>query len=129
MDDYPYAGTTKPCVRTLKGFIPFTVLGFYRIERDERSLEQAVAKFGPICVCIDARQLQFYKHGIVKQITSLIPNHAVLLVGYGGVGDDKYWIIKNSWGATWGENGYLRLARHVNACNITFNCVVPILKK
>ncbi|CAJ1411491.1 unnamed protein product [Effrenium voratum] len=39
-------------------------------------------------------------------------DHAVVLVAYGGDGDNKYWTIKNSWGPTWGEKGYIRLKRH-----------------
>lgn len=43
-------------------------------------------------------------------------NHAVVLVGYGTADDTDYWIIRNSWGTGWAENGYARIKRGVNLC-------------
>ena len=40
-------------------------------------------------------------------------NHAVAIVGYGGAGSADYWLLKNSWGTSWGEGGYMRLTRTV----------------
>ena len=45
-------------------------------------------------------------------------NHAVTVVGYGTDGGEDYWLIKNSWGDWWGENGYIKLARGSNACSV-----------
>ena len=57
-------------------------------------------------------------------------NHGVLLVGYGtDLIGGEYWLIKNSWGPTWGEDGYMRLARNtVHDCGITLAAINPELQ-
>ena len=81
---------------------------------DELALEEAV-HFTPVSVAIEADTtvFQFYKGGVLtsdKCGTSL--DHGVLVVGYGVDDEDQaYWIVKNSWGEEWGENGYIRIAK------------------
>ena len=68
---------------------------------------------GPVSVGIDARSLQSYQGGIIDPPQVVRLDHAVLLVGAGITEDGiKYWIVKNSWGTTWGECGYFRLKRY-----------------
>jgi len=99
---------------------------------DEEFLREAVAAIGPISVAIDASSttFQFYKGGIYdeKKCSDIHLNHAVLLVGYGSdiVGKD-YWIVKNSWGTSWGEEGYIRMSRNNNnQCGIATESTYPI---
>jgi cathepsin F len=68
---------------------------------------QALEKYGPFTVCIDAKNLQFYKTGYATLPNGEI-NHAVVLCGYGVDGTRPYWIMKNSWGTEWGEKGYFK---------------------
>lgn len=88
-----------------------------------------LASKGPISIAIDASGgaigilfpwLQFYHHGVAnpRRCTNKI-DHGVLIVGYGEEKGTKYWIIKNSWGAKWGEEGYFRLIRGTARCGIT----------
>lgn len=74
---------------------------------------KASLKEGPICIALDASPLEFrfYKEGVIdieNRNTSRI-NHAVLLTGYAEYQNGSYWIIQNSWGKTWGDNGYAKI--------------------
>lgn len=97
--------------------------GFYQLPfGSEDDLKRFVATIGPISVGIDAKYetLQFYSSGVYYEpnCDPLNINHAVLVVGYGtDENDQDYWIIKNSWGIFWGENGYLRFVRNSFANN------------
>jgi len=70
---------------------------------------------GPVSIAVDANTLawQFYSGGIVHRGCGTELDHGVLLVGQGTEGETDYWIIKNSWGASWGENGYIRVMREM----------------
>ena len=81
----------------------------------EKQFEAILHKYGPISVGVDSTTMDNYKGGIFKAsaCTTNI-DHAVAIVGY----TPDAWIIKNSWGKNWGENGYFRLERGKNACGV-----------
>lgn len=135
---YPYAGIDEECrphhQRHRHGMSGMTVEGFVQIPADsELKLQEAIATAGPIAVCIDASQYSFqlYKSGIYSEplCQTHTPDHAVLVVGYGtDEFQQDYYIIKNSWGKSWGEHGYMRIARnHGNHCGIAFLASYPIV--
>jgi C1A family cysteine protease len=85
--------------------------------KSETAMVDAMAKNGPLSVCVDAQSWQFYSGGIMKAAgcgTQL--DHAVQAVGYDL--NQNYWIVRNSWGASWGEQGYIRLEYGANACGV-----------
>lgn len=119
-----------PCLFK-KATVGATVNGYKNIiPKNETDLQYAIANIGPISVAIDATEaLQFYSSGVFsdKKCSSDILNHAVLVVGFGITNNGKeYYIVKNSWGTSWGMNGYFLLARNENnMCGIATNAVYP----
>ncbi|RWR83325.1 senescence-specific cysteine protease SAG39-like protein [Cinnamomum micranthum f. kanehirae] len=86
----------------------------------------------PISVAVDAsgQSFQYYSGGIFEGDCGTNLDHAVTLVGYGDADDGtKYWLVKNSWGTEWGEEGYIRMKRGVDAaegvCGITLVASYP----
>jgi hypothetical protein len=76
-------------------------------------LAEAVVKYGPVAVSAAASGWYEYSHGIFDGCGSdFVVDHAIVLYGYGKEGQEKYWLIRNSWGRDWGEGGFIRLLRH-----------------
>ncbi|CAG2112209.1 unnamed protein product [Medioppia subpectinata] len=95
---------------------------------DEMALMGIVGTKGPVAVGlhINGQKLRDYESGVFTDSTG-DSNHAVVVVGYGTVDGRDYWLIKNSYSDTWGERGYMKLARNChNVCGIANDCVYPI---
>lgn len=95
-------------------------------------MKYAVASIGPIAIAVDAslESFQNYKTGVYDDPScSSVLNHGMLLTGYGTDSEfGDYWLIKNSYGLSWGERGYMKLARNRgNMCGITNFAVIPIV--
>lgn len=90
----------------------FGLLGFKVLPSNkEEPLARAVAELGPVAVSVAADNWFSYYGGIFNSCDTIV-NHAVTCFGYGVENGKKYWLIKNSWGQDWGEDGYIRLLRH-----------------
>ncbi|GAB5369520.1 hypothetical protein AAMO2058_001411700 [Amorphochlora amoebiformis] len=106
------------------------VVSYEELPSDEKKMARFLEENGPVSVAIDAGDLiswlQFYKSGIADPWCSKTQlNHAVLLVGYGSENGKAYWVVKNSWGADFGEQGYFRLIMGKGACGLNTKPVIP----
>jgi hypothetical protein len=126
---YPYTsggGVTGKCK---KGCTPVAITaGHVEVPaEDEDALKKAVS-LQPVSVGIEADKsvFQLYKRGIVdsKECGTNL-DHGVLVVGYGTDSGKDYWLVKNSWGAAWGEKGFVRLVRGKNMCGISMMASYP----
>lgn len=134
--DYPYKETTTLQCKSPSGTV-VRIDDSARIPYDknvEENLLKAVSE-QPVTVGIDVfnKDFQHYKGGIFNGDCYRPPNHAVLIVGYGTSDDGKkYWIVKNSWGTSWGEKGYFRFPRETDGlpgkCSINRMPSFPIIK-
>ncbi|KAF8118375.1 hypothetical protein N665_0005s0140 [Sinapis alba] len=123
-EDYPYTGTTDGdgiCKFVDKSKIVASVSNFSVVSSNEDQIAANLVKNGPLAVAINAAYMKTYIGGVsCPYMCSTILNHAVLLVGYGSAQsrfkEKPYWIIKNSWGETWGENGFYKLCKRRNIC-------------
>ncbi|CAH1392201.1 unnamed protein product [Nezara viridula] len=117
-DSYPYEGAVGSC-RFKASASAATVTKVFNIEtNDEAALQNAVATAGPVSVAIDGshKSFQFYGGGIYyeSECNATNPDHGILAVGYGSENGQDFWLVKNSWGTSWGEQGYIRMSRNKN---------------
>jgi hypothetical protein len=125
--EYPYTGRKGQC-RAYSPNGTVKVTGMIDAgTTDENYIKQMLYNIGPLGVVINASTLQYYTSGIFNVSPSSCPasgiNHGVLLVGYGSENGVDYWIAKNSWGASWGEQGFFRIARGKGLCGINNHVV------
>lgn len=133
--NYPYTATNDKCntykeasshVAQIKGYEKVPV-------NSELALQKAVAN-QPVSVTIESDSFQFYSSGVFTEGCGTVLDHIVAAVGY-GVTDDgtEYWILKNSWGTDWGEEGYIRILRNIDAkeglCGIAMDAGFPIAER
>ncbi|CAG7825742.1 unnamed protein product [Allacma fusca] len=129
---YPYVGIEGTCKFSPSG-VGATVTGAVRLAAgNEEMLQQAVGTIGPIVVAIDAEEslMRYAGHGVYydPECSTEKLNHAVLVVGYGTENGEDFWLVKNSWGPDWGDNGYVKMARgRGNNCGIATFAGYPLV--
>eukprot|EP00040_Diaphanoeca_grandis_P027873 m.159656 g.159656 ORF g.159656 m.159656 type:complete len:303 (+) comp31144_c0_seq1:95-1003(+) len=125
LSEYPYLDRTHPCQKC-KAEVGIT--GYKIVNATAEALMEAVAQ-QPVTVAVNAGNTLFeeYTGGIIdspKCGNQL--DHALLAVGYGTENGVDYWKLRNQWGESWGENGYVRIVRGKNMCGVETEGSYPI---
>ncbi|CAF1172783.1 unnamed protein product [Rotaria sordida] len=129
---YPYEARNGSC-RFNSTNIGATDTGFVQIRMfNETDLQAAIATVGPISVSIDDSQssFHFYSSGVYDEphCSPIRLHHAVLAVGYDSTDTQEYYIVKNSWGTSWGNEGYIWMSRNKkNQCGIATMASYPLV--
>jgi C1A family cysteine protease len=120
LSSYPYKAVKGSCSKkTCDG--KANDKGYKLVAKTEDAMYDAL-KTGPISIAVDASTWSSYKSGVVTSCSTGM-NHAVVLAGYDAA--NNAWIVRNSWGTGWGEQGYIRLAHGKNTCNLTYKPAYP----
>jgi C1A family cysteine protease len=124
---YPYVGSAGSCNTSCTKYHPMAdwyYVGSSSSVPSATDIKNAMYEHGPlsVAVCVDS-YFQSYSGGIFSHTSSGQCNHAVILVGWSDSGG--YWIMKNSWGTGWGENGYMRIEWGANSIGYSASYGVP----
>lgn len=134
-EDYPYIGQNNYCGANGTLASAASLKGWQRVKaRDEKALMEAVYLRGPVAVSMDASPdlFKFYSEGVFEfpqcKWKAGELDHAVLVVGYGTDKEGRdFWLVRNSWSAFWGEDGYVRVSRKFD-CGITTDPVMAVVE-
>ncbi|XP_010455537.1 PREDICTED: probable cysteine protease RDL5 [Camelina sativa] len=132
-NEYPYKAVNGVCDGRLKGNNNNVMIDGYENlpANDESALMKAVAH-QPVTAVVDSssREFQLYESGVFDGTCGTNLNHGVVVIGYGTENGRDYWLVKNSRGNTWGEAGYMKMARNIvnprGLCGIAMRASYPL---
>ncbi|CAL2035317.1 unnamed protein product [Caenorhabditis brenneri] len=130
-DDYPYSATKHDQCWINGDKTRVWIDEGYQLTMSEDDVAEWVANVGPVSFAMSVpKSFPGYHTGIYSPSEheckdESLGYHAMAIIGYGQEGGQNYWIVKNSWGGSWGDQGYMRLARGVNACGMNDYVVGP----
>jgi len=121
-DSYPYTAEDDTCAFKAAD-VGAKITNWTFVSTDEGQIATYLVDHGPLAVAVDATIWQFYLGGVITVGCGTSLDHGVLIVGYGSETDifDEYidyWTIKNSWGADWGDSGYVYIEKGTGCCGV-----------
>ena len=118
--EYPYVSgvskTAGTCQKTCENISGSKVSKFVDVSpsEDNAMMSALVKQTVSIAIEADQKEFQLYKSGVFSGACGTNLDHGVLAVGYGTLSGNDYYLVKNSWGTSWGDGGYIRLGRGRN---------------
>jgi C1A family cysteine protease len=136
-ESYPYIsqnGETQSCQTTCDVVPKSQIKSWVDVSSTDQALMSAIAR-QPVSIAIEADQIDFqlYKSGVFTGSCGTTLDHGVLVIGYGTEKGEDYYLVKNSWGTSWGEKGYIKLGRGPQynngegQCGILLEASYPLL--
>jgi len=130
--DYPYCTCSGNQCAFDQSLVQATISSYQSIAQGSESDLQSAAANQPVSIAIDAssQQFQLYSGGVfnLPSCSSTALDHGVLIVGYGNYDGSDYWLVKNSWSASWGMSGYIMMARNAdNQCGVATDASYPVV--
>ncbi|XP_072830841.1 cathepsin O isoform X1 [Vicugna pacos] len=119
--EYPFTAQNGLCRYFPASHSGFSIKGYsaYDFSDQEDEMAKVLLTSGPLIVIVDAVSWQDYLGGIIQHhCSSGEANHAVLVTGFDRTGSPPYWIVRNSWGSSWGVDGYAHVKMGGNVCGI-----------
>ncbi|KAM7168683.1 cathepsin O isoform 3-T3 [Macrochelys suwanniensis] len=119
--EYTFKAQTGLCHYFQPSDVGVSIMGYaaYDFSGQEDEMMKKLVNCGPLAVTVDAVSWQDYLGGIIQyHCSSGKANHAVLITGFDRTGSIPYWIVRNSWGHTWGIDGYAHIKIGSNVCGI-----------
>ena len=110
---YPYTAQDGRCEDSSCGTKYDVPTGYNKVTADSESALQSAVNSGCVSIAIEADQFsfQYYSGGVLTGSCGTRIDHAVLAVGYGTLSGQDYWLVKNSWGTSWGQDGYVYICK------------------
>merc|ERR1712227_592628 len=130
---YPYTARDGSCKSSFTTALPKgAVTGYKDVQPKSVDAMMSALQLGPVSIALDGGGAAFqgYKSGVLSGSCGSQLDHGVLAVGYGTLDGTDYWKVKNSWGASWGSEGYIMLAKGKNAdgeCGIKMQPSYPVV--
>jgi cathepsin L len=127
---YPYLAQDESTCNYQSSNSGATLKSYTNVQSGSESDLQTAVYQGPTSVAIDASQssFQFYSSGVYYEpnCSSTQLDHGVLAIGWGIDSGAQYWLVKNSWGTSWGMNGFIEMSRNRNNnCGIATMATLP----
>jgi len=134
MTSYPYTAEDDKCAfKTADVAASIKNWTYITTTKNETEMQAKLLVNGPLSICVDAESWQFYVGGVITSLCGDSLDHCVLITGYDDAYVDwvdetvKIWKIRNSWGADWGESGYVYVERGYDLCGVADEVTIPLI--